>query len=391
MDLIGFFKKDKYSIPIVFETDDFQKELLYKLDEYINDLKKENVKDNIIYRISSFKRYCGNALNSYLKGSHYNAFSNFKKAIESLDITESPIFKSQLKEKEMLFRGRINSDVNHFNDCEMFHIPLNRRRIVSGQRYSFPGLPCLYMSASAYTCWVELNKPSFDAFQVAMYKPVDDTAEIIDLSRIPQQLDNADISVLLDDYLCYWPILAVCSVKVKSEKDSFKPEYIFPQFFLEYIHQKNNSYIGIKYASIKASEISSKQLYSNNRTFINYVFPSSSDSMDKINDDILHNKFTLIHNRSGKELQIISSIQQMEYSNIKINKEPSEADDIISEFESMKLFTSDGFEYSYDASPFGMIELALRRNDFNFNIKSTYLNRIEFEGSSLMNVLENSL
>ena len=67
----------------------------------------------------------------------------------------------------------------------MFHIGLNNRSLVDSQRYSFPGLPCLYLASSAYTCWMELGRPSFDSFQVAMFTPKDTAASVIDLSRFP--------------------------------------------------------------------------------------------------------------------------------------------------------------------------------------------------------------
>lgn len=266
----------------------------------------------------------------------------------------------------------------------MYHIPLNKRRIVNTQRYSFPGLPCLYLCSSVYTCWVETNRPSFDSFQVAALKVNENVKNktLLDLSNIPQRLDSLkeEESFNIDEYLLYWPLLAVCSIKVSDESVPFKPEYIFPQFVLEYILENKLDYIGIKYASIKTFSICEKQYEEDRRTYINYVFPTHSNEMKDVLDNELQNMFNIVKNKSGKELEIMTSMIRpiCDGYPVSVIKEGEESNNKIREFkkqyDDVKLYTSDGMPYPYSRSEFGIIEIALNLNDFDFDDS----NKLEF-------------
>ena len=73
----------------------------------------------------------------------------------------------------------------------MFHIKYSLRSKVKTQRFSFPGLPCLYLGASSYVCWLELNRPAFDKFQVATIKQKStDDYNVIDLCVHPYSFYN---------------------------------------------------------------------------------------------------------------------------------------------------------------------------------------------------------
>lgn len=45
-----------------------------------------------------------------------------------------------------------------------------------------------------------------------------------------------------------WPLIACCSVKVKDNSDTFKPEYIIPQLLLQWV-RSNDTLDGIRYKS----------------------------------------------------------------------------------------------------------------------------------------------
>ena len=367
------FSKPEYQIPIVFETNDLKNEVNKLLTKYIDDLIANNVNSMIVNKIKRFRKSCSFTLSNYLKGIHSNAFKNFEKAISALDIENSPMLSETLGD-DVLFRGRINSGNNDFQNDEMYHIPLSKRGIISTQRYSFPGLPCLYVGASVYTCWVEINRPSFEEFQVATIKPTKcaQDKKVFNLCNIPQRLDELRGKNWFDEneYFLYWPLLAMCSIKVYEEKDTFKPEYIFPQFMLEHIlkNKKSDEYIGIKYVSNKVASICNKQLEGDWHTYVNYVFPSHSDSMIKKQCDSLSSMLKIDHNRSGKDLNILTRI--LEADNVKVSfkaeeEEPSQYDLIQSELGKRHIYTKDEMDYSYGISVFGMMELAMRRTNFD--------------------------
>ena len=355
------FSSGKYDLPITLRQRDMKTGLSTKLTEYIRDLEAAGAPAEVIARVRAFRRSCSVTLSNYFRGIHSLAYDNFKKALSHLSINDSPLLSTPLGD-EPLFRGRVNTGHIDFGAKDMFHIPLDRRTVVTSQRYSFPGLPCLYLAASAYTCWAELGKPSFDTFQVAMFLPKVPDAKVVDLSRIPQQLENFRHEPWFseEEYLLYWPLVAICALKNGQRPDAFKPEYIFPQFFLEHIQQNSNEHVGIRYASIKCE----RQLRGDWHTFTNYVFPTSSDNMHDKADARLASLFEMVRNRSGKELQILSSIQRMEWARTTEDGVTSEVEQILESLAPRKILTSDGLEYPYALSPFGMIELALRRSDF---------------------------
>lgn len=367
------FSKPQFEIPIQFSSDDFKNEVSKLLTSYINELENNNVNADVIATIKSFRSSCSYVLSNYFKGMHYNAYENFIKALKALKLNDVPFFITQMT-NDILFRGRVNYGDDDYSPDEMYHIPLDGRGIVSSQRYSFPGLPCLYLGASAYTCWVELNRPRFDDFQLATVMPNTDTEKmnIIDLSNIPQQLDTLakKTEFNADDYFRYWPLLALCSIQVKHENDAFKPEYIFPQFLLEYIlSTKNDDEVaGIKYASIKSSKINSKCLECTPCTYVNYVFPSRSSETKGKKCPVLDGKFRVGRTYSGKELRILTRMLEIDparYEGRDIDEQMSDDDIIRKKLENVKLCTSDGKRYSYQSSYFGMIELALQKKKYD--------------------------
>ncbi|WP_028505922.1 RES domain-containing protein [Ruminococcus sp. FC2018] len=351
--------------PIVFNSDDFKHEVNRLLNSYVIALKMYGANKSVVERITRFKRSCMFVLSNYFRGNHYNAHNNFERALNALDIDESPLLYSSLDEKCM-FRGRINNELDDYTDDQMFHIPLNRRTIISTQRYSSPGLPCLYAGASVYTSWVEMNRPTIDSMQLVALKPTEKALEmkVVDLSHIPEKINELSNEEWFDEdeYLLYWPLMALCSIKVRHENDCFKPEYIFPQLYLEYILRKKNagSLMGIKYVSIKVSSINAKQLAEDWTTYVNYVFPARSDSTRDTKCKFLSNCFTTTNNRSGKELYMIAETIRRDESSLKWNTACEES---LANADKRILYTRDGSPFSYHSSLCGLIEQALFKNE----------------------------
>lgn len=298
----NIFKKEKFKIPIKFKTDDITKEVAGLLDAYRLELSEVGVDENICHRIDDFNKYCSLIYRNYFMGWHSSAFENFKKAIKILDIENNTIIRAPLG-NDILYRGRTNDSYQKFKFDDMVHIPLDCRYLVQTQRFSFPGLPCFYAGASVYSCWNELNKPTIDSFQVASFMPKESISNkvVLDLSRITTEKMKID-----NNYYLYWPLVALCSIKVKHEDAPFKAEYIFPQYLLEYIQSKNRGdIIGIKYASIKVLEMAEAQREENWHTYVNYVFPTQAEDFSGKLDANINANFKQMKNKSGKEIQII--------------------------------------------------------------------------------------
>lgn len=87
----------------------------------------------------------------------------------------------------------------------MFHINLDNRVIVSSERYSFPGLPCLYLGTSSFVCWVEMDCPKLEDFQVARIIKKEQNVKVLDLCILPKE--ELKISFIFD-----FGILRLCII-----------------------------------------------------------------------------------------------------------------------------------------------------------------------------------
>lgn len=166
--------------------------------------------------VSTFQKKISMMYEEYYLGHQNKAYELFKEAFE-YEIGKLPV-KATLP-LEPLYRARVNEGNVDYEKSEMFHIKYDLRSKVQTQRFSFPGLPCLYLGASSYVCWLELNRPHMDQFQVAEIKQKDNCEryQVIDLCIHPYAFynelkkrekgihtDHADLS--LADYLRWWPI-----------------------------------------------------------------------------------------------------------------------------------------------------------------------------------------
>ncbi|WP_113663748.1 hypothetical protein [Pedobacter nanyangensis] len=73
------------------------------------------------------------------------------------------------------------------------------------------------------------------------------------------------------------PFKYILSVKTTNTSDSFKPEYIIPQFFMQYIFEKNNSSetpFGVSFISSRTPSLNQNRSVDANM-YRNYVFPTN--------------------------------------------------------------------------------------------------------------------
>lgn len=135
-------------------------------------------------------------------------------------------------------------------NCDLFHIPLNKRGIVKTQRYSVPGLPCIYLGKSIYGCWEEMGRPDFGTVMASRFE-VMKYMKVLDL-RIP---DRATWDKQWTNYILFMPIIIASMIQVNNPEDIFKPEYIVPQLLTEWVvsqekREEKDSLKGIIYTSV---------------------------------------------------------------------------------------------------------------------------------------------
>jgi len=253
--IISILENKKFGLPIKSYDDDFHLCLKKLFKSYVKELKESL---NINYRILNIKtmedvdKLVGALLATIIKyyhGLRQDAYFEFEKAMR---IVNDYLILDNVKSVELkqLYRIRYG-DNNLYNKEDMFHIPFHNRGKIKSQRYSIPGFPALYLGSSSYICWDEMRRPDFQNVHISMFSiDLDSKLSILDIGLRPNDVvkkykesSQEDLSynqTLLENYIFMWPLIASCSVRVRSDQDSFKPEYIIPQFLLEWMRKNKN-------------------------------------------------------------------------------------------------------------------------------------------------------
>lgn len=190
-----------------------------------------------------------------------------------------------------MFRMRQNfglAAVGTLKRKDIFHVPFESRNLVSNQRYSIAGLPCLYLGSSTWICWEELDRPDLNGCIFSKFKFVERTtildfqlpptnawkiySGVVALSqsnlpppRIAELRGKYDEAFIIS-YILYWPLIAASSIRVEARTGAFFPQYIVPQLLLQWV-TKEHKVDGIRYFSTRTSP---ENYYVN----VNYVFPA---------------------------------------------------------------------------------------------------------------------
>ena len=220
-------------------ADDFMGSIDLLFKDYLDFLVEEECPSDAMEDIRNSCKTIVSTVSFIFDGCHGEAFNAFSKLMngtsESTGLLSLPN-SIQICKGDYWYRAR-KSEGKEFSVLDLFHIPLNKRGIVSTQRYSCPGFPCLYLSSSTYGCWEELGRPEFDTLFFSSFR-VRNAFRVLDL-RIPD-VDNYDDSQLIK-LLKLLPLIIACSFRVNNPDDVFKPEYIIPQLLLETIIYNNQN------------------------------------------------------------------------------------------------------------------------------------------------------
>ena len=157
-------------------------------------------------------------------------------------ISEQGVRKEENIRQVNLYKARIGEGVESFKAADMVHIPFNKRGLITTQRFSIAGLPCMYLATSTYCCWKELGMPADNKFNVSYVK-----LENIKLFNLAVNLNFLkdekiketnfnDYSITSDsflkEYFMLWMLNLACSYTVKEKNRNFKSEYIVPQLIM---------------------------------------------------------------------------------------------------------------------------------------------------------------
>jgi hypothetical protein len=341
-----------------------------KLIDQISDAGLSRELDAQKNNIDEFANVLISSLNHYQKGHVESSYSDFKKAMTILKPVLFPKNKGKVANiiglNKPFYRARIGTN-KPYSKAQMFHLPFSLREFANTQRFSIPGLPCLYLSNSIYTCWEELNRPSIDQLQVSRFQLENFSLNILDISLTPIQIkwhcnsyaENKNQGKYDYDYISFWflviwPLTLVCSLNVLNEDAPFKHEYIFPQFLLQWVTQENEI-DGIRYFSVKSNPFN-KEDYSK---YINYVFPPKKvDYGDYCNS--LRESFKLTDPVSFEILRIADP------ENTFLNEEwvKNVKHKVI--IDNIRLELINGYPMPYTHTIFGKMEVFMQNLEVNF-------------------------
>ncbi|MET3029190.1 RES family NAD+ phosphorylase [Flavobacterium sp. UW10123] len=260
MELLSLLDDPVTNLPIAYSNENFRDSLRSILNNFeescqnadcissewiSNPDELDNHKEKIKKLIKGLLR----SVDIFYAGKPAQAYITFSRTMNDLNITQYLDKGFVLPLRENLFRIRTSAGNYPLSRNELFHIPFEKRGMVNSQRFSIPGLPSLYTSNSIYVAWEEMRRPNVDSIQAVRLvnqrelRLLDITTDIY--NNTESSKSDIDVNARLYKVLT-WPLAACCSIKVKNRKDAFKPEYIIPQFLLQWVSKKLD---GIRYSS----------------------------------------------------------------------------------------------------------------------------------------------
>ncbi len=257
----------------------YLRDLFAEFDDSISRLGDGHLERLVVESVGDSKnlsKKVAQAVGEYLAG-HPN------RAYQALEAGISPVRRHlnalqatpQIAKLLPFYRMRLSSSTRRWAPQDLFHVPFQSRGLVSAQRYSIHGLPCLYLGNSAYVCWEELHRPPFDnvyLMQLRLRESV--RIQLLDIAFIPQFLsglhclwqkngpNKAQLEAIIVANVVLWPLVAACSIRALEPLAVFKPEYIVPQLLTQWVTQET-SWHGIRYFSTKVGAPSTLQLGAN--------------------------------------------------------------------------------------------------------------------------------
>jgi hypothetical protein len=300
-------KDDKLSLPKIIEDDsNYFKILTTTLEYYSERLEQLNVDNDILMQVKEINSLITASIICYFQGDIQKAQNKIKRILEIpqkqkviiCNLNESfglhgfiPFlndnFSAISSNKLTFYKARVSDSIMDFRASDMLHIPFNKRSLVRTQRFSTPGLPCMYFGTSSYVCWLELEKPTKSQFHVSAFE-MDSSFKILNLissweiiSVLSQERKwdyRLDKNLIIKDLILLWPLVCATSFKVRYNNGrTFKSEYIISQLLMQIIN--NLSIDGICYYS--------KRVLSDKYAFpycVNLALPAKYSGETKISD-----------------------------------------------------------------------------------------------------------
>lgn len=146
-------------------------------------------------------------------------------------------YKKMQSEEIVLYRARSTSEKMQRKD--MLHIPFDKREKVTTQRFSMPGIPCLYLATTSFGAWMEIGMPELKSFKVSAVS-LPKELKILNLCQQQLFIDGSATAIKTEeerknfyDFLEIFPLVIATSYRVLDDKRNFKSEYIISQLIMQ--------------------------------------------------------------------------------------------------------------------------------------------------------------
>lgn len=274
MNLFDFLTHDDVQLPSRWDSfKDFEAYIRRRFDTFLSlmdQLEANVVSEELQRRKPALNTCCEQlclAVRSSFEGHPHEAYQHFDTAMQAIlsELNALAFDVNGPRELGILYRVR-QSQSPSLQAIDLFHIPFELRHLVATQRYSIPGLPCLYLAGSLYTCWEEMGRPPLHELQcAALWVKNDKTLKMLNLSNRPARLSllvtppgsvSPDPSYI-SSHIVLWPLVFASSIKVKHRNAPFKPEYVIPQMVLQWVTQ-NHGFDGLVYFSTHVRAVPKK-------------------------------------------------------------------------------------------------------------------------------------
>jgi hypothetical protein len=274
MDLCEFLMHPKLQLPSTRDSDTDFEEYIHEQHaiflSLIGTLDSGSVADRLRARRAALESYSEQlrlALRCSFEGQVRKAYVHLESAMQVIlpDINTLAFKVNGPAGLGTLYRVQRNP-APELKAVDLFHIPFELRHRVATQRYSIPGLPCLYLAGSLYACWEEMGRPPFHELHcAALWVKDGKEMRLLNLSNRPGRLavyacppgseppepDRLAAQIML------WPLVFLCSIKTKHPNAPFKPEYVVPQMVLQWVTQ-DHGFDGVVYFSTHVKYLSLK-------------------------------------------------------------------------------------------------------------------------------------
>lgn len=265
----------RHSLPVYCDGTDiasflekYRDEYLADYDAVIRDGKIKGFSDNIyenLYAQKSANAVTFEKIIAAVKSSQSSHYADAEKLIDEIMANaEKDLLITSIngidRFNPALFRirSRINKHKGEICPTDLFHIPFGYRHLTSNERFSISGQPCLYLSTFLNIAWKECGMPTsfyYSKYEFDYQRDADDPWRFLVLAK-PQIFRNAlcartetDSLDFICRYLRTFPIVMACSIICKHQNAPYKPEYVFPQLIMQWVHRHFETIKGVIYYS----------------------------------------------------------------------------------------------------------------------------------------------